>query len=126
MSRLLVIAACALALSGCGEIDAVRKDPAEHLYQAGAILLGLDLVSLVSSGKTIDDHLIGAATDQDCSIVRASQGGPYCIPFPAPVAMVSETTYCYKSLASASCYAAPVPSDQAQYEGSHTVLVPAP
>jgi len=126
MSRSFTIIACVVALAGCGEANAVREDPAHHLYQIGAALLGLDLFSLVNTGKTLDDHVLGVASDQDCSTVRLSQGGPYCIPYPQPVAMVAQTTYCYKSLASASCYAAPLASDRARYLGSRTDMVPAP
>lgn len=126
MSRILTMIACIVALAGCGEINAVRQDPAHHLYQAGAVLLGLDLISLANTGKTLDDHIFGAATDEDCSTVRLSDGGPYCIPYPQPVAMVSQTTYCYKSLASASCYATPQPFNQPTYLGSRVDKVPAP
>jgi hypothetical protein len=126
MSRSFTVIACIVALSGCGEMNAIREDPAHHLYQLGAVYLGLDIVSLANTGKTIDDHILGAATGQDCNTVRLSQGGPYCIPYPPPVAMVAVTTYCYKSLASSTCYTAPVASDAAQYQGSRTDMVPAP
>jgi hypothetical protein len=126
MSRMPTVIVCIVALAGCGEISAVRQDPAHHLYQAGAVLLGLDILSLTTTGKTLDDHLFGAAAEEDCSTVRLSQGGPYCVPFAQPVAMVSQTTYCYKSLASASCYPVPLASDQARYTGSRVDMVPAP
>jgi len=126
MSRPLLVAACALVLAGCDYQSAVHNDPAHHFYQAEAILLGADVVSVINTGKTIDDHLIGIATDQDCSTVRASQGGPWCKPIPIPVATVAQTAYCYKSLASVSCYVAPLPFDSARYIGSRTEQVPAP
>jgi hypothetical protein len=126
MSRSLTVLACLFALSGCGELNAIREDPAHHLYQFGAIYLGLDVISLANTGKTIDDHILGAATGQDCNTVRLSQGGPYCIPYPQPVAMVAQTTYCYKSLASATCYSAPVATDSARYLGARVDMVPAP
>jgi len=126
MSRLFLIAASTLLLSACGEASAVYNDPLKHLYQAGAIFLGADVVSLASTNKTIDDHVIGIATDQDCSTLRASHGGPYCIPYPPPVAMISITEYCYKSLARASCFTQPDPSDEAMFMGSRTYDVPAP
>jgi hypothetical protein len=127
MSRLFVIAALLLAVTACGEAKAIKEDPAWHLYQIGGIVLGLDVVSLINSGKTLDDHFIGNATDQDCSTVRLSKGGPYCVPLPAPVAMIDVTEYCYKTLGGrATCYTQPLPSDASQYNGSRTDQIPAP
>ena len=126
MSRLPTVIACIFALSGCGEVSAFRDDPVHHLYQVGAVYLGLDLVSLANTGKTLDDHILGQATGQDCSTLRLAKGGPYCVPLPPPVAMVSQTTYCYKSLAAATCFTQPVPGAQATYLGSRTDMVPAP
>ena len=126
MSRLPTVIACLVALSGCGEIRAFHDDPTHHLYQVGAVYLGLDLVSLANTGKTIDDHILGQMTDQDCSTIRLAKGGPYCIPHPPPVAVVAQTSYCYKSLASATCYTQPVPNGQSTYLGSRTDMVPAP
>ncbi len=97
-----------------------------HLYQAGLYYAGADLVSLASTGKTVDDHIIGLATDQDCSTLRASKGGPWCQPNPAPVAMIAKTEYCYRSLASATCYTEPLPPYDTGFRGSRTDLVPAP
>lgn len=126
MSRVFIVAAFSLALAACGEARAIKQDPAYHLYQIGGIVLGLDLVSLAASGKTLDDHFIGNATDQDCSVVRASKGGPYCVPLPQPVAMIDVTEYCYKTLGRSTCYTRPVPSDQSAYNGSRTDQIPAP
>jgi hypothetical protein len=127
MSRLLTVAACALLLGGCGTGRAFYDNPTMHLYQAGAIFLGADIVSLASTDKTVDDHIIGMATDQDCSTLRASHGGPWCIPNPPPVAMVDRTEYCYKSLGErASCFTQPIARDQPSFLGSYTTQVPAP
>ena len=126
MSRIVIAALCSLLLAGCGVQRAFYYNPTQHLYQAGAIFLGADVVSLASTDKTVDDHIIGLATDQDCSTLRASHGGPWCIPNPPPVAKVSQTSYCYKTLASASCFSAPVASNDTTFLGSRTVDVPAP
>lgn len=127
MSRVFILALFALALSACGEQKALKDDPAYHLYQLGAVALGLDLVSLINTGKTLDDQFIGAATDQDCSVVRASKGGAYCEPLPQPIAMVSLTSYCYRSLGGRStCYTEPIPGDAVGFNGSRTDLIPAP
>ena len=131
MSRLLLVIVAALTLSGCGVGELTKafyKNPDEHFFQArlASVYLGADLVSLMSTGKTVDDHIIGWATDQDCSVVRLEKGGKWCKPYPAPVAMVDVTAYCYKSLASTSCFSAPVASDQPRFTGSKTSQVPAP
>lgn len=122
----LGVIAGALALAGCGEFNATRESPGMHLYQAGLYYAGADLISLANTGKTIDDHIIGMATDQDCSSLRASQGGPWCQPIPAPVAMIARTEYCYRSLASTTCFTEPLPPYQGGFRGSRTDLVPAP
>ena len=126
MSRMLAVVLCVIALSGCDLGPAFMDRPAQATYQADAVLLGADMVSVINTGKTLDDHVIGALTDQDCSTVRASQGGPWCKPIPLPEATVARTAYCYKSLASASCYAQPLPIDQARYLGERTEQVPSP
>jgi hypothetical protein len=126
MSRLAIVAIGCFLLSGCGVERAVWDNPTQHLYQAGAIFLGADVISLASTDKTVDDHIIGMATNQDCSTLRASHGGPWCIPIPPPVAMVDQTTYCYKSLARASCLTEPDPYNEAMFNGSRVNQVPAP
>jgi len=71
MSRLLALIACAFALAGCDFGASITDRPAQAAYQADAILIGADVASVINTGKTLDDHLIGALTDQDCSTVRA-------------------------------------------------------
>jgi len=127
MSRFLIAVSCALLVSGCGTEHAFEENPMMHIYQAGAIFLGADVISLANTDKTVDDHIIGIATDQDCSTLRASHGGPWCIPYPAPVAMVDVTEYCYKSLGErSSCFTQPVASDRPSFVGTYTYQVPAP
>lgn len=123
MSRLLVV--CLLfGLAGCGTERAFEQNPAHVASQAAIIGVALDGFSLINTGKTIDDHVISLVTGKDCSIVRASQGGPYCVDIPPPVPQVAVTSYCYKSLASVSCFAAPLATDEARFDGSRTDMVP--
>jgi hypothetical protein len=118
----------ALALSGCGLQQAFHGSENEHYYQArlSTALVAADLISLINTGKTIDDHIIGLATDEDCSTLRLSKGGPWCQPYPAPVAMIDVTEYCYKSLAKSTCYTVPIAADQPVFNGTYHTQVPAP
>ena len=90
----------------------------------GASVAALDIVSVINTQKTIDDHIVSCITGKDCSDVRASKGDPYCIDEPVPVPMVRRATYCYKSLASVTCYDRPVVSDAAQFYGIRVDNVP--
>jgi hypothetical protein len=126
MSRFLIVTVCSILLCGCGVERAWWANPTQHLYQAGAIFLGADVISLAATDKTVDDHIIGIATDEDCSTLRASHGGAWCIPNPPPTPMIDRTSYCYRSLASATCLTQPDPYNEAMFVGTRVDRVPAP
>lgn len=124
MSRSLIAIAIALSVSACGGESAIYNSPVRTVGQGAAILAGANIVMLNTTGKTIDDHVMGWAIGKDCSILRASHGYPYCKDLPAPVATFAVTTYCYKSLASVSCYDQPMAFDQARFVGKRTDDLP--
>jgi hypothetical protein len=125
MSRTILAALCALTLAGCEASSDFYQTAGQISHAAGGDFLLLDTVSLINTGKTIDDHVIGWATGQDCSVLRASHGESYCQAIPLPPALVPVITYCYKSLASVSCYAQPMLADQTRYVGSRVDMVAA-
>lgn len=74
-----------------------------------------ETISLISTGKTMEDHLFSVVTDKDCSIERAVKGeGKFCM---TPVELERaarpkwgvQKIYCYQSLALPTCYDRPSP-----------------
>lgn len=65
--RYLAILATPLILAGCGIPPAVTI--ATYAFD-GAVLIG--------SGKTVRDHALSAALEQDCSMFRVISGNPIC------------------------------------------------
>ena len=109
-----------LALSGCGFTTPVGMPTGSTTQAAGV----LDVVSVVNTQKTLDDHVVGWVLDKDCSTIRASQGDTYCEDIPKPVPVVRRVTYCYRTLAAVSCYDRPIASDAAQLNGTRVDNVP--
>jgi len=123
MFRALVcVSACVGLLSACSPAQntALALHPPASPFTA---LLLVDGVSVINTGKTMEDHVIGWVTGQDCSLIRASHGYDYC-ENNKPGPMVAQATYCYKSLAKVSCYDRKLASDQEVYVGSRLDMVP--
>lgn len=66
LSKLTVVS-LALLVSGCGLPPAIV-----------AFTYAMDGLSYASSGKSVSDHALSAAIDQDCSMFRAIQGEEIC------------------------------------------------
>ena len=63
-------------------------------------------VSLVTTGKAVEDHLFSAYSGKDCSAVRVNKGDTYCRedePNPTPA------VHCYQTLGDITCYDRPDP-----------------
>lgn len=88
------------------------------------IYLTVEGASVVSTQKTVEDHVVSWVSGNDCSTVRASRGEKYCKEPPKPVPVVQRTAYCYKTIANVTCYSEPVPSDASQFLGTRTDDVP--
>ncbi len=72
--------------------------------QACAVVSGgASVVSLIATKKTIMDHVVSFATDQDCSTIAYERDEPYCTDPNAPLP-VQPVYHCYRSLGSISCY----------------------
>lgn len=80
--------------------------------------VGADLVSLTSTKKTIGDHIVSAATGEDCSSVTFTETGRYC---PEKVVVDRSRLYCYRTLADVECHHIPDP-----YKNGATALASPP
>ncbi len=91
-SRLMPAAALVVVaplLAGCGGL--------------GLAVAGANVVSFSTSGKSLVDHAMSVATQQDCSIRHDHQGQSYCVPI-TEAALVDDGLRCYRSLAEVTCY----------------------
>jgi hypothetical protein len=59
-----------LALAGCQTLG---------VLPAVAIAGTVEGVALNQSGKTVSDHLVSAITGEDCSVLRYTKNGKYCL-----------------------------------------------
>ncbi len=110
-------------LSGCS--PAHNTAVAMHLpYSPFTALLIADGVSIIGTGKTVEDHVIGWVSGQDCSLIRASHGKDYCIS-KTPPPMVAVVSYCYHTLARTTCYDSKQDNDASTYTGHYKTMVPA-
>ncbi len=88
--------------------------PAPLSFVAACVLLAgctnqmvaLEAGTLMTTDKTVADHVISWASGKDCSTVRWELGRTYCKEDePRPVANV----YCYRTLGDVTCYDRPDP-----------------
>ncbi|MQX37591.1 hypothetical protein [Roseospira navarrensis] len=93
------------ALTGCGTVFDVAGHPVVGTLGAA------NLATVVTTDKTIPDHVVSLATGHDCSLVRYSTGGYYCVqPLPANEP-VETRLYCYRSIGKITCYDREVPGE---------------
>jgi len=74
-------------------------------------MLGLEGFTLISTGKTIADHIVSFTTGKDCSTVRKNVGQHYC---EEDDVAVQDEVFCYKTLGDVSCYPIPAPHGEKQ------------
>lgn len=126
-ARLSLVCALLLSLGGCGVTKSGADSAVETLgspFNALGTVLILDAVSVVNTQKTIDDHVVSWISDRDCSSVRASTGGAYCVDPPQPVPTAIRVSYCYQSLAAVDCYDRPVERDASRFAGTRVDRIP--
>jgi len=100
-------------MSGCEPLYTIATSPVT--LTGGAI----NVASVVATDKTVPDHVVSLVTGHDCSMVRYSAGGYYCVqPLPAN-APVETRLYCYRSIGNITCYDKEIPG-----EGSRLVSDP--
>lgn len=124
MGRFLICCAILAALAGCEAYNGTTKALRPPIPAVTGLII-LDGVSVINTQKTIDDHLVSLITGLDCSTVRASKGGHYCVEETPEGPIVMRTTYCYKSIAKVSCYAEPLNSDASMLYGIRVDRIPA-
>ena len=89
-----------LALAGCETIG---------VLPAAGIAATVEGVSLNASGKTMSDHLVSAITGDDCSVLRYTKNGKYCLSA-AEIAAEEARLHrpyegtCYKVRGNVACY----------------------
>lgn len=122
MRKTVVPILAAVAISGCGlqmndvpTADVEKLTPFEHGFHA---LLAIDLATLIVTDKLMVDHIVSFVRQEDCSAVRASQGDKYCRPFRLAYTPPPEP-FCYRSLASVSCFNEPNPYGSDHRMGSY-------
>ena len=99
---LLVLGGLALSLSlgGCETFG---------VLPAAAIAATIEGVSLNQTGKTASDHVVSAITGEDCSALRYTKNGKYCLT-DAEIAAADARLHrpyegaCYKVRGNVACY----------------------
>jgi len=67
----------------------------------------LDAGTVVTTDKTIDDHMVSLFSGKNCSSVRAEQGFSYC---EEDEVRITPAVHCYRSLGSVTCFDKPDPT----------------
>jgi len=91
-------------------------EPLYSLATSPVVLTGgaLNLASVVVTDKTIPDHVVSLATGHDCSVVRYSSGGYYCVQPLAANKPVETRLYCYRSIGNITCYDKAIPGEESR------------
>lgn len=71
-------------------------------------LAQLEGVSLIATDKTVTDNLVSYYSGKNCSAIRANKGLTYC---EEDEILPKPEVYCYKTIASVTCYDRPDPYD---------------
>ncbi|MCK4939397.1 MAG: hypothetical protein KAR80_03820 [Rhodospirillaceae bacterium] len=100
ITRVCSIAFVGLWLSGC-EFYQVLPKP---IVSTVANIFPIDAALVMTTDKTIEDHVVSGASGKDCSTVRREQGRTYCVEDEAnPAPKVT----CYSSIGDVTCYSKP-------------------
>jgi hypothetical protein len=70
---------------------------------------GISTVLLINTGKTLTDHALSYAIDEDCSMVNYEKTHRYCHDWPEVTVHAEPELYCYKTLAQVECHTRPEP-----------------
>ena len=97
MTRTALLLACLVGLSGCAE--------------AGLVFVTANMATVIHADKTIPDFALSGQTKQNCSLLHAAEGEPYCQPPPQDarqaLADLAAIRYCYRTLGDIICYDRP-------------------
>jgi len=104
MRRILASCLVAFALAAC--------DPGSQ-----ALFLTANIASYVQTDKTLVDHGVSYAKDEDCSTLTWSEGDGYCQREEASEDIAMEPAaagpFCYRSIGAIVCYSEPDPNADA-------------
>lgn len=95
----LAAAAAVLALAGCGPASVGPE----------ITTVAVSAAVLITTDKTITDHVVSAIKGEDCSIVAYEREGAYCSPYPPEMQVTREEIYCYRTLGDVDCHPVPNP-----------------
>ena len=73
--------------------------------------MGLEGAAVLSTGKTISDHIVSFSTGKNCSIVQKNIGQHYC---EEDGVENPDEVFCYNTLGNVTCYASPAPHGETQ------------
>jgi len=90
--RFIALSALLAVLGGCSLIPG-------YAQVEGAFVVGTD--------KTMSDHIVSMTSGKNCSSIRAEKGLTYC---EEDELQVRQNIYCYKTLATVTCYDRPDPN----------------
>ncbi len=92
--RLIALSAFLVVLGGCSFVPG-------YTQVEGAFLIGTD--------KTMGDHIVSLTSGKNCSSVRKEKDLTYC---EEDEPQIKQNIYCYKTLATVTCYDRPDPRRQ--------------
>lgn len=72
-------------------------------------LMSLDGVTVVTTGKTLSDHIVSYTSGKNCSTIRRKTGQNFC---EEDDLSTPEEIYCYNSLGNVNCFAVSQPYGQ--------------
>lgn len=107
MIRQLAAVACILSLSSCAWVGRGGLESMNQPSGIGTVAINLEVASVMTTKKTLADHVATWVTGRDCSTVRVERDGDsWCRDWPNPPAPPPQL-YCYASLARPTCYSQP-------------------
>lgn len=102
--RIPALMLCFFMLTACAGNTYSAIEPPFGMANIPAII-ALDAVTLINTDKTLVDHMMTAATNKDCSVLKSQDGSDYCKAFPVKEApKPPRVPHCYNTLGSVSCY----------------------
>ena len=102
----VILIATVVGTSGCAET--AKTAPSFFPFPQA---MGLDGAAVLSTGKTISDHIVSFSTGKNCSTVRKNIGQHYC---EEDEVGNPDEVFCYNTLGNVTCYASPAPHGETQ------------
>lgn len=81
-------------------------------------VVGIDVLTLNTTRKTVGDHIASGVTGKDCSLINLEKTGTYC---PEQLVVDRSRLYCYRTIGDVECHHIPDP-----YKNGNTALASPP